>query len=305
MRKNTVILKNRIGKKYDMIKLLVDSMCDLPKGYINHLSLDMVSLNVIIEGKVYRDKREIDLDGMNKFMEKGIVPTTSQVNPGDFLEYFEKCAKNNVECFYLAFTSKLSGSYETARLVLKDVQEKYPDFKCKIVDSLQSGGGIALIAVELLKLIEKGRDLEYLVEATEKLIPHTHFYFSIEDLNWLYRGGRVSRGTAMVGGFLKIHPIVSVEEGELKIIGKVRGNKKAQNTIIEKVSKNIGEYLNQTAGIAYTGSMKPVEEYENALRLMGIEKIEPVPIGCVLAAHLGLQGSGIYFLDKPPEKILE
>lgn len=280
-------------------------MCDLPKDYINHPSLDMVSLNVIIEGKVYRDKREIDLDGMNKFMEQGIIPTTSQVNPGDFLEYFEECAKNNVECLYLAFTSKLSGSYETARLVMKDIQERYPDFKCKIVDSLQSGGGIALIAVELLKLIDQGKDLDYLFEVTIKLIPHTHFYFSIEDLNWLYRGGRVSRGTAVVGGFLKIHPIVSVEEGELKIIGKVRGNKKAQNTIIEKVSKNIGQYLNQTVGIAYTGSMKPVEEYENALRLMGIEKIEPVPIGCVLAAHLGLQGTGIYFLDLVPEKILK
>jgi len=288
-----------------MVKLLVDSMCDLPKDYINHPSLDMVSLNVIIEGKVYRDKREIDLDGMNKFMEQGIVPTTSQVNPGDFFEYFEECAKNNVDCLYLAFTSKLSGSYETARLVMKDIQKKYPEFKCKIVDSLQSGGGVALIAVELLKLIDQGKDLDNLAEATLKLIPHTHFYFSIEDLNWLYRGGRVSRGTAVVGGFLKIHPIVSVEEGELKIIGKVRGNKKAQNTIIEKVSKNIGEYLNQTVGIAYTGSMKPVEEYEAALRLMGVEKIEPVPIGCVLAAHLGLQGTGIYFLDLPPEKILE
>jgi len=288
-----------------MVKLLVDSMCDLPKAYINHPSLDMVSLNVIIEGKVYRDKREIDLDGMNKFMEKGIVPTTSQVNPGDFLEYFEECAKNNIACIYLAFTSKLSGSYETARLVLKDIRKKYPDFKCKIVDSLQSGGGIALIAVELLKLIDQGKDLDYLVEATLKLIPHAHFYFSIEDLNWLYRGGRVSRGTAVVGGFLKIHPIVSVEEGELKVIGKVRGNKKAQNTIIEKVSQNIVGYLNQTVGIAYTGSMKPVEEYEAALRLMGVESIEPVPIGCVLAAHLGLQGSGIYFLDMPPEKILK
>lgn len=66
-----------------MIRLLVDSMCDLPKDFVNHPSLDMVSLNVIIEGVVYRDKREIDLDGMNKFMKQGIVPTTSQVNPGD------------------------------------------------------------------------------------------------------------------------------------------------------------------------------------------------------------------------------
>ena len=288
-----------------MIRLLVDSMCDLPKDFANHPKLDMVSLNVIIEGVAYRDKREIDLDGMNKFMEQGIVPTTSQVNPGDFIEYFEDCAKNNVECLYLAFTSKLSGSYETACLVLKSVMEKYPDFKCRIVDSLHSGGSIGLIAVELLKLLEQGKDLDYLADAAVKLIPHAHFYFSIEDLNWLYMGGRVSKGTAVVGGFLKIHPIVSVEEGELKIIGKSRGIKKAQKTIIDKTAENIVGYLSQNVGIAYNGSMKPVEEYEAALRLMGVKKIEPVPIGCVLAAHLGLQGTGIYFLDTPPEEILK
>ena len=222
-----------------MIRLLVDSMCDLPKAFVNHPQLDMVSLIVIIEGVAYRDKREIDLDGMNKFMEQGIVPTTSQVNPGDFIEYFEDCAKNNVECLYLAFTSKLSGSYETSCLILKDVMEKYPGYKCQIVDSLHSGGSIGLIAVELLKLIEKGKDLDYLAAAAVKFIPHAHFYFSIEDLNWLYMGGRVSKGTAVVGGFLKIHPIVSVEEGELKIIGKSRGTKKAQKTIIDKTAENI------------------------------------------------------------------
>jgi DegV family protein with EDD domain len=280
-------------------------MCDLPKDFVNHPKLDMVSLNVIIEGIAYRDKREIDLDGMNKFMEQGIVPTTSQVNPGDFMEYFEDCAKNNVECLYLAFTSKLSGSYETSCLILRDVMEKYPDFKCRIVDSLHSGGSIGLIAVELLKLIDQGKDLDYLATAAVKFIPHAHFYFSIEDLNWLYMGGRVSKGTAVVGGFLKIHPIVSVEEGELKIIGKSRGTKKAQKTIIDKTAENIAGYLEQNVGIAYTGSMKPVEEYEAALRLMGVKNIEPVPIGCVLAAHLGLQGTGIYFLDTRPEEILK
>ena len=288
-----------------MIKLLIDSMCDLPKAYVHHPNLDMVSLNVIIEGKTYRDKREIDLDGINQYIEQGIVPTTSQVNPGDFMEYFEDCAKENNECLYLSFSSKLSGSYETARLVLKDVLEKYPDFNCRVVDSLHSGGSIAMIAVEILKLIDQGKDLDYLAAAAQKLIPHSHFYFSIEDLNWLYMGGRVSRGAAAVGGFLKIHPIVSVEEGELKIIGKSRGSKKAQKTVIEKTAENITGYLDQNVGIAYNGSMKPVEEYEKALREMGVEQIEPVPIGCVLAAHLGLQGTGIYFLDAPAEKILK
>ena len=288
-----------------MIRLLVDSMCDLPKDFVNHPNLDMVSLNVIIEGVAYRDKREIDLDGMNKFMARGIVPTTSQVNPGDFLEYFEDCAKNNVECLYLAFTSKLSGSYETSCLILKEVKEKYPAFNCRIVDSLHSGGSIGLIAVELLKLIDQGKDLDYLAAAAKKIIPHAHFYFSIEDLNWLYMGGRVSKGTAVVGGFLKIHPIVSVEEGELKIIGKSRGPKKAQKTIIDKTAENIAGYLDQHVGIAFNGSMKPGEGYDAALRLMGVKHIEPVPIGCVLAAHLGLQGTGIYFFDTAPETILE
>ncbi|MGL4607964.1 MAG: DegV family protein [Eubacteriaceae bacterium] len=288
-----------------MIRLLVDSMCDFPSDYAEHPLVDMVSLNVIIEGKAYRDKREINLTEINKFMEKGIVPTTSQVNPGDFFEYFEACAKKEDECLYLSFSSKLSGSYETAQLVLKDVLEKYPNFKCRIVDSCQSGGGVALIAVELIKLIEEGKNLEELGVSARKLIPHSHFYFSIEDLNWLYMGGRVSKGTAIVGGFLKIHPIVSVEDGELKIIGKVRGNKKAHKIVMDNVKMGIKNFLDQKVGIAYNGSMKTVDEYETQLRDFGITDIEPVPIGCVLAAHLGTQGHGIYFFDENPENILK
>ncbi|WKY48432.1 DegV family protein [Eubacteriaceae bacterium ES3] len=287
------------------MRLLVDSMCDFSQEYLEHPLVDMVSLNVIIEGKTYRDKREINLEEMNGFMEKGIVPTTSQVNPGDFYEYFEECAKKNESCLYLAFSSKLSGSCETANLVLKDIKNQYPDFECEVVDSRQSGGGVALIAEVLLELIDQNYGLDELVSAAEKLIDHTHFYFSIEDLNWLYLGGRVSRGTAVVGGFLKIHPIVSVEDGELKIIGKSRGNKKAQQLVLKKVSENISGYLGQKVGIAYNGVMKPVDEYREALIEMGIKRIEPVPIGCVLAAHLGVQGTGIYFYDLSPEDILK
>lgn len=287
-----------------MIKLLVDSMCDFSEAYRNHPKLDMVSLNVIIEGKAYRDKREINLEEINEFMRKDIVPTSSQVTPSDFYEYFESYAQNGQSCLYLSFSAKLSGSYDTAQLVLKDVKNRYPLFQCEIVDSFQSGGGIALIAERLLDGIDQGKKLDELVEMAKKIIPHARFFFSIEDLNWLYRGGRISKGTAVVGGFLKIHPIVSVEQGELKIVGKFRGNKKAQKMIIEMVRKEITAYLDQKVGIAYTGSMKAVDEYREALVEMGVKRIEPVPIGCVLAAHLGLQGTGIYFLDTALEKIL-
>ncbi len=286
------------------MKLLIDSMCDLSEAYRNHPKLDMVSLNVIIEGKVYRDKRDINLEQMNEFMRQDIVPTSSQVTPSDFYDYFEAYAKKGQACLYLAFSSKLSGSYATGQLVLKDVKHKYPDFQCEIVDSRQSGGGIALIAERLLDAMDEGKKLEELVTMAEKIIPHTRFFFSIEDLNWLYRGGRISKGTAVVGGFLKIHPIVSVEEGELKIVGKFRGSKKAQKKIIEMVSEEIVDNLDQRVGIAYTGAMKAVDEYREALVTMGVKRIEPVPIGCVLAAHLGLQGTGIYFLDTPLGKIL-
>lgn len=286
------------------MRLLIDSMCDLSEVYRNHPNLDMVSLNVIIEEKVYRDKREINLEAINEFMKKGIVPTSSQVTPGDFYEFFEAYAKKGESCLYLSFSSELSGSHDTAQLVLKDIKHHYPNFECTIVDSRQSGGGIALIAERLLDGIDQGKSLDELVQMARKIIPHVRFFFSIEDLNWLYRGGRISKGSAVVGGFLKIHPIVSVMDGELKVVGKFRGSKKAQKMIIEMVRKEISAYLDQKVGIAYTGSMKPVDEYREALVEMGIKRIEPVPIGCVLAAHLGLQGTGIYFLNMPMEKIM-
>lgn len=291
-----------------MVRLLIDSMCDMPEVFSEHPRVDMIPLNVIVEDRTYRDKVEIYLDEIHAYMRQGIMPGTSQVSPGDFKERFEAYAQAGDEVLYLAFTSKLSGSCQTGRMILKEVQEACPDFKCIVVDSLQSGGSVGLIAMELIRLMDAGADLPQLADAAEKLKTHAQFYFSVQDLKWLHKGGRVSKGIAVVGDFLKIRPVVYVDQGELNIIGKVRGDKKAVATLVEKVLGKIGDYKNQTIGIAYADPLEcqePVVSLQDKLAAAGMPDTAPVPIGTVLAAHLGLRGIGAYFWDERPEVILK
>lgn len=290
-----------------MVRLLIDSMCDMPEAFQKHPKVDMIPLNVIVEERSYRDKVEIHLEEIHAYMRQGIMPGTSQVSPGDFKKRFEAYAEAGDEVLYLAFTSKLSGSCQTGRMILREVQEAYPDLRCIVVDSLQSGGSVGLIAMELIRLLDAGADLPLLADAAEKLKTHAQFYFSVQDLKWLNKGGRVSKGVAVVGDFLKIRPVVYVDQGELNIIGKVRGDKKAVAALVEKVLDKIGDYRDQTIGIAYADPMECQElivSLQNKLKMAGMPDTAPVPIGTVLAAHLGLRGIGAYFWDERPEVIL-
>ena len=291
-----------------MLRLLTDSMCDMPLDLQTHPNMDMVSLNVVLEdGTSLKDKTEITIEEINEMLKEGIMPTTSQVLPEDFRNYFTEQAKAGNDVLYLAFTSKLSGTYELGRMILKEVKEEYPDFNCVIVDSLQSGGPIGLVAAQLLKLIDQGATLDELEKAAYAFRPHVHFLFTMQNLKWLSRGGRIGRAAAYVGDLLKIRPVIDVDEGVLKVIGKVRGDKKALSIIQGRLEELLSDYRDQKVGIAIVDeeTCRPLTNRMEAIaRSEGITKFEEAQIGTVLAAHLGVTGTGIYFWDRDPNQII-
>ncbi|MGI6108364.1 MAG: DegV family protein [Eubacteriaceae bacterium] len=291
-----------------MLRLLTDSMCDMPLNLQTHPAMDMVSLNVVMEdGTSLRDKTEITIDEINELLKKGIMPTTTQVLPEDFRKYFTEQAQAGNDVLYWSFTSKLSGTYETAKMVLEQVKKEYPDFNCEIVDSLQSGGPIGLVAVELLKLMDDGASLQELVKAAYAFRDHVHFLFTMQNLKWLAKGGRLGKTTAYVGDLMKIRPVISVEDGVMKILGKVRGDKKALSVIEANLDKMLSDYRDQLVGIAVVdeATCEPLTERMEAIaESKGLTRHERVKIGTVLASHLGVTGTGIYFWDEDPNQII-
>ncbi len=290
-----------------MVNLLVDSMCNMRDTLFQKTFVDFVSLNVIIDGHPYRDKREINLAQIHEVMRQGIVPTTSQVNPGDFKEKFMEYAQKGEEVIYLSFSSKMSGSYATAKLVLEEVLKEYKDFKCRIVDSTQSGGGIGLIAEKLIEGIQMGLNLEQLANYAERIKKYVNFFFTVQDLNWLSKGGRISRGVSIIGDLLKIRPIVYVDNGELNVVAKARGDRKSVSLVVDKVMSNIELDDDTFFDMAFSDpeeSKGIIELTKEKLMEFGFSIRDAIPIGSVLAAHLGTKGVGLYYWGKNPKHFL-
>jgi len=290
-----------------MVKLLIDSMCDMRDELLRESFVDFVSLNVIINGKSYRDKKEINLAQIHDFMRQGIVPTTSQVNPGDFKEKFIEYAQKGEEVIYLSFSSKMSGSYATAKLVLEEVQKDYRDFKCRIVDSTQSGGGVGLIAEKLIEGIHMGMTLDQLANYANRIKEYVNFFFTVQDLDWLSKGGRISKGVSFIGDLLKIRPIVYVDDGELNVVAKARGDRKAVSIVVDKVMSNIEVDEDTFFDMAFSDpeeSKGIIELTKEKLLEFGFTIRDAIPIGTVLAAHLGIKGVGLYYWRQNPKEFL-
>lgn len=291
-----------------MVRLLVDTCCDLFEEDKKNKNLDIVSLNVIIDGKSYRDQKEIKTQDIVELMFEGTMPGTSQVLPGDFKTYFEEQAEAGNEVVYLSFSGALSGTYQTARMILDQVQEEYPDFKAYIVDSKQSGGPIGLMAHELLELIDEGADAKELSSAALALRDHAFYLFTMQNLKWLSKGGRLGKVTATLGDMLKIRPVILVKDGVMDVIGKVRGDKKAMSILKDKFVSMICGYKDQIVGvgIADEKTCRPLTERTVAfLKEIGIKGYEIAQIGTVLAAHLGTTGTGVFFWDQNPKEIMK
>lgn len=290
-----------------MIRLLVDTCCDMLESHRDHPNLDVVSLNVIIDGKSYRDQKEIGVEEIVDVMNQGIMPGTSQVSPGDFIDYFTEQAQQGNEVIYFAFSKELSGTYRTALLALDQVRERYPDFRACVVDSRQSGGPIGLVANELLDMIDQGATLEELEKAAQVFNRHTFYLFTMQNLRWLAKGGRLGKATAHVGDLLKIRPVILVRDGIMEVIGKVRGDRKALKILSDRLERMTAASRAQLVGIGVCDErtcLPMTEKMEKIVEEMGFSSHERAKIGTVLTAHLGMTGTGVFFWDQDPKQIM-
>ncbi|GFP76062.1 DegV family protein [Clostridium fungisolvens] len=285
-----------------MIKIMVDSTCDLPRDIIEKYEIKVLPLRVSLEGVEYLDKKTIQVDEVYSFIRRGIVPKTSQVNPKDFYDAFEEYCNKGQDFIYLSFSSKLSGTYGLARNILDEIKEKYPNNKMEVLDSKGGSTATGLIALQAVKLIEKGLKFEVVLNQLNQLVEHVEHIFSISDLRWLVKGGRVGMVSGTIGSMMDIRPILDVEDGRMKVIRNVRGKKKALNTIVDIVEQRFKNFPNQMIGISHADELETAEELIKLIKdRLGIRDIMINKIGSVLGSHLGIGGVGVFFFNKEPD----
>ena len=209
-------------------KIVTDINADLPASYLEEHEIEVMYLSYTIDQNTYSRGKELDYKEFYRLMREGKMPTTSQVNPDEAKRVFLEAMKESSEILCLSFSSGLSGTYNSARIAAEEMLEEYPDLKIRVVDSKCASLGEGLFVHKAVTMRAEGKSMVETADWLEENISHFVHIFTVDDLNHLYRGGRVSKTAAVIGTMVNIKPILHVDdEGHLVPIGKVRGRKKS------------------------------------------------------------------------------
>lgn len=226
--------------------ITTDSTCDLPKSYIKENNIRVLPLTYVLEGVTYNIDKTLPINEFYGKMKSGAMPTTSQVNPEEAKEAFLSILEDGVGILHIAFSSGLSGSYNSARIAAEELREENPEYVICVIDSLCASLGEGMLVHKAVKLKEQGKTIQEAVKWLEANKLHVCHNFTPDDLNHLYRGGRVSKTAAILGTMANVKPVLHVDdEGHLIPLSKVRGRKKSLVTLVDNMEKQIGSYIEE------------------------------------------------------------
>lgn len=284
--------------------ITTDTTSDLPKYYIEEHGIEVLPLTYVLEGITYNQDNGLEFSEFYNKMRNGSMPTTSQINPEEAKAEFCKILDTGVDILHIAFSSGLSGSYNSTRIAAEELMEENPNYKIIVIDSLCAALGEGLLVHKAVKLKKQGKQMEEIAEWIEKNKLHVCHNFTPDDLFHLYRGGRVSKAAAVLGTMVNVKPILHVDnEGHLIPISKVRGRKKSLITLVDKMEEQIGSYLdeNKEDGI-FIGHGDTPEDAQFVADLVkerfGIESFLIDYIGPVIGAHTGPGIITLFFMGE-------
>ena len=282
------------------LKIITDSACDLPQTTAEDFNVDILPFLVHIDGQEFIDGQTIQPEDVYQAIREGKQPTTSQVPASVFWDTFTKYASQGVNCIYVAFSSKLSGTCNTARLVAQDVKKRFPDFKMAVCDTLSGSLAQGLIVLEAAKMALDGASYEDILKRIGlRSSNNVEHIFSVDDLNYLYRGGRVSYASAFVGGILNVKPILHVVDGEMIPIQKVRGKNGAIKRIVELIKERSLGSLDQLIAITHADDIAAADKLQDLIETtLGYKNFIVNVVGSVLGCHIGLGGVATFFVNK-------
>lgn len=288
------------------IRIVTDSASDLPKAVREkYPEIDVIPLVVLTDdGRELADGTEITPLQVCDAMRANKVYKTSQVTPERFQQAFEKYAAAGETVVYVGFSSELSGTVQSARLALQMVQEEYPEADITVIDTLCASYGFGMVVERAAELVRRGVDKDTLIKTVEFYAKHQQHVFSVDDLEYLRRGGRVSNASAFLGGLLSIKPVLHVDAGKLIPIFKCRGHKKAMQKLVDLIKERGAgaDIKNQVIGITNSDCMDTVKEVEQMLtEQLGVTRFMVGDIGSVISCHTGPGTIALFFLDAWPE----
>lgn len=288
--------------------IITDSTTDMAVEYYKENNVPFIGMHYTVDDEEYIQYSDKALD-IKTFYDKvrnGSMPKTSQVAYEDLFNMFEKHAAEGKDIFYLCFSAALSGSYQTSLIAAKDIMEKYPECTVKVVDSISACGGEGFLLHHCVTRRNQGADLDELYEYAEVLKYNINHIFTVDDLNHLHRGGRLSKLSAVVGGMLGIKPILYFnDKGQLLPYSKIRGRKQALMAMAKQMKAKYSVGENEEIFIHDADSRADAEYLGKIIMDMmpDVKKIRYGDIGAVIGAHAGPATIALFFVGKDREPV--
>ena len=279
-------------------QIITDSCCDLPVEKINELNIRVIPLNLLFRGESRLDAVTDEIKEVYDGLRAGESASTSAVNPEGWASVIEPVLKEGKDALVLTFSSGLSTTYQSAVIAANELAEQYPDRKINVVDTLCASLGQGLLVMYACKNRDAGMDLDQLTAWVEENKGNLCQWFTVDDLMYLKRGGRVSAATALVGTMLKIKPVLHVdEEGHLINVAKVRGRKASIEALANKVGQLGLEGKNDLITICHGDCIDDARYLEQLLKeKYGTKEVFIGYTGAVIGSHSGPGTLAVFFL---------
>ena len=279
-------------------KIVTDTCCDFPSHMYKELDLGVVPLSVSFRGEAVFSYDEAWLKDLFAGLRQGEATSTSAANPDQWANVIEPVLAQGQDVLVMAFSSGLSTTYQSAVIAAEDLREKYPQRKIHVVDTLAASLGQGLLVYYACKKRDEGLTLEELTAWCEEYKYKLAMWFTVDDLMYLKRGGRISAATALVGTMLQIKPVLHVDdEGHLINVAKARGRKAS----IEALAKKLGETgipgANDTVFICHGDCLEDAQQLEAILKeKYGVKDVFIYYVGAVIGSHSGPGTLALFYL---------
>lgn len=284
-------------------RIVTDSTTDLTPELIHELDVQVIPLCYIMEGKTYHNipggGEMTDREFYAK-LRAGSMSTTTQVNSEEFLRVFTPLLEAGQDVLYIGFSSGLSGTYQSAALAREELKQRFPGRRLEVFDSRCASMGEGLLVYHAAKLQQAGKSLDEVLSWLKENVLNLCHWFTVDDLNHLKRGGRVSTATALVGTMLGIKPVLHVDnEGHLIPVSKVRGRKQSLDALVRRMEDTALDPAGQMVFISHGDCLEDARYVERQIReKLGVRQVELGFIGPVIGAHSGPGTVALFFLGK-------
>lgn len=282
-------------------QIITDSACDLPQQMLQEINVITVPLVVNFRGEARNDSvADEQVKELYDAMRGGEVATTSAVNPDGWAKVIAPTLASGKDVLVLAFSSGLSTTYQSAVIAANELAEAYPDRKIIVVDTCAAALGQGLLVWHTCKKRDEGLTLEELAAWVEDAKNHTAHWFTVDDLAYLKRGGRVSAATAVLGTVLNIKPVLHVDNpGHLISMVKVRGRKAAINALASKMGELGGDWDNSTVFICHADCIDDAQKLAAMVKEQyGVKEAFIGNLGAVIGSHAGPGTLALFFMGK-------